>query len=146
MQTEAQGQLQAADVRQKGLKKQLADQRRALASKEKEAGGLAQDLQKEQRKVEECSRRQAPPLRPSACSVSLIQQRHCSEVNSQGKAKERESDWTVWLCRLSALQYNEAAATQLRATVDLERAHVQRCRDHAEQLSTTLASMLPAHV
>ena len=58
MQTEAQGQLQAAEVRQKGLKKQLAEQRKALASKEKEAGGLAQDLQKEQRKVDECSRRQ----------------------------------------------------------------------------------------
>ena len=39
--------------------KQLAEQRRALASKEKEAGGLAQDLQKEQRKVDECSRRHA---------------------------------------------------------------------------------------
>ena len=59
MQTEAQGQLQAAEVRQKGLKKQLAEQRKALASKEKEAGGLAQDLQKEQRKVDECSHRQA---------------------------------------------------------------------------------------
>jgi len=59
MQTEAQGQLQAAEVRQNGLKKQLTEQRKALASKEKEAGGLAQDLQKEQRKVEECSRRQA---------------------------------------------------------------------------------------
>lgn len=60
MQTEAQGQLQAAEVRQKGLKKQLAEQRKALASKEKEAGGLAQTLQKEQQKVDECSRRQAP--------------------------------------------------------------------------------------
>ncbi len=59
MQTEAQGQLQAAEVRQKGLKKQLAEQRKALASKEKEAGGLAQDLQKEQRTVDECSHRQA---------------------------------------------------------------------------------------
>lgn len=56
-QTEAQGALQAAEVRQKGLKKQLSEQRRALASKEKEAGGLAQELQKEQKKVEECSRR-----------------------------------------------------------------------------------------
>ena len=46
-------------MRQKGLRKQLAEQRRALASKEKEAGGLAQDLQKEQRKVDECSRRHA---------------------------------------------------------------------------------------
>ena len=59
LQTEAQGQLQAAEVRQKGLKKQLAEQRRALASKGKEAGGLAQDLQKEQRKVDDCSQRQA---------------------------------------------------------------------------------------
>ena len=60
LQTEAQGQLQAAEVRQKGLKKQLAEQRKALASKEKEAGGLAQTLQKEQQKVDECSRRRVP--------------------------------------------------------------------------------------
>ena len=57
MQTEAQGALSAAEVCQKGLKAQLAEQRRALASKEKEAGGLAQALAKEQRKVEECSKR-----------------------------------------------------------------------------------------
>lgn len=64
LQTEAQGQLQAAEVRQKGLRKQLAEQRRALASKEKEAGGLAQSLQKEQQKVDECSRRHALPATP----------------------------------------------------------------------------------
>ena len=29
--------------------------------------------------------------------------------------------------------------------METERAHVQRCRDHAEQLSSTLASMLPIH-
>ena len=57
MQTEAQGALSAAEVRQKGLKAQLAEQRRALASKEKEAGSLAQALAKEQRKVDECSKR-----------------------------------------------------------------------------------------
>ena len=44
--------------------------------------------------------------------------------------------------RLAALQYDEAAAAQLQATVEAERAHVQRCRDHADQLSTTLASAL----
>ena len=44
--------------------------------------------------------------------------------------------------RLAALHYDEAAAAQLQATVEAERAHVQRCRDHADQLSTTLASAL----
>lgn len=44
--------------------------------------------------------------------------------------------------RLAALQYDEAAAAQLQATVEAERAHVQRSRDHTDQLSTTLASML----
>lgn len=63
-QTEAQGALQAAEVRQKGLKKQLAEERRKLASKEKEAGGLAQQLQREQRQVEECSARLAPAWQP----------------------------------------------------------------------------------
>ena len=56
-QTEAQGALSAAEVRQKGLKAQLAEQGRALASKEKEAGSLAQALAREQRSVEECSKR-----------------------------------------------------------------------------------------
>ena len=67
LQTEAQGRLQAAEVRQKGLKKQLAEQRKGLASKEKEAGGLAQTLQKEQQKVDDCSRRQAPLIVPMSC-------------------------------------------------------------------------------
>jgi hypothetical protein len=44
--------------------------------------------------------------------------------------------------RLAALQYDEAAAAQLQATVEAERAHVQRSRDHTDQLSTTLASAL----
>ena len=59
-QTEAQGALQAAEVRQKGLKKQLAEEKRKLASMEKEAGGLAQQLQREQRQVDDCSARLAP--------------------------------------------------------------------------------------
>lgn len=63
-QTEAQGALQAAEVRQKGLKKQLAEEKRKLASKEKEAGGLAQQLQREQRQVDECSARSAPAWQP----------------------------------------------------------------------------------
>ena len=71
-QTEAQGQLQAAEVRQKGLKKQLTEQRRALASKEKEAGGLAQDLQKEQQKVDECSRRHAIRGMPNCCTSQIM--------------------------------------------------------------------------
>ena len=46
----------------------------------------------------------------------------------------------IGLCRLSDLQYDEAAAAQLQAAVESERAHVQRCKDNADQLSTTLAS------
>jgi len=45
------------------------------------------------------------------------------------------------VCRLSSLQYDEAAAAQLQGTVEAERTHVQRCKDHADQLSSTLASM-----
>ena len=46
----------------------------------------------------------------------------------------------IRLCRLSDLRYDEAAAAQLQASVEAERAHVQRCKDNADQLSTTLAS------
>ena len=49
------------------------------------------------------------------------------------------------LCRLSDLHYDEAAATQLQAAVESERAHVQRCKDNADQLSTTLASKSVCH-
>ena len=50
------------------------------------------------------------------------------------------SNSPAWgLCRLSDLHYDEAAAAQLQAAVESERAHVQRCKDNADQLSTTLA-------
>ena len=49
---------------------------------------------------------------------------------------------TPMMRRLAALQYDEAIAAQLQATVEAERAHVQRSRDHTDQLSTTLASTL----
>jgi len=45
------------------------------------------------------------------------------------------------VCRLSSLQYDKAAAAQLQATVEAERTHMQRSKDHADQLSSTLASM-----
>ena len=84
MQTEAQGQLQAAEVRQKGLRKQLTEQRRALASKEKEASGLAQDLHSEQRKVKECSKRQA--LTGKLCQ-STPQTGHLLQPSGRGTAQ-----------------------------------------------------------
>ena len=44
------------------------------------------------------------------------------------------------LCRLSDLRYDEAAAAELQAAVESERAHIQRCKDNADSLSSTLAS------
>ena len=120
MQTEAQGQLQAAEVRQKGLKKQLAEQRKALASKEKEAGGLAQDLQKEQRKVDECSRRQAlsqksldthlrlriaaSPFWHCACSLWAAEQRKVDECLRIACCSVCDRDITVYLPFLCTLK------------------------------------------
>jgi len=42
--------------------------------------------------------------------------------------------------RLGKLGFDEAAATQLRSTADSARVQVQRCKDHVDQLSSTLTS------
>ncbi len=57
MQTAADGEAKQADMRAKHLKKQLADQRKALSSKEKEAKDLENKLRAEQAKVDECKLR-----------------------------------------------------------------------------------------
>lgn len=44
-------------MRAKHLEKQLAEQRKLLASKEKEAGSLAKELKREQAAVDSCSQR-----------------------------------------------------------------------------------------
>ncbi|EIE18219.1 RecF/RecN/SMC protein [Coccomyxa subellipsoidea C-169] len=88
-QTAAEGEVQEANVRAKHLEKQLSEQRKALAAKEKEAGLLAQELKRER----------------------------------------------------GTLAYDEAAAAQLQAAADTARVQVQRCKDHVDQLSSTLTSM-----
>jgi len=56
-QTAADGEMQQADIRAKHLQKQLAEQKKALSTKDKETGTLQKDLQKHQGVVEECTRR-----------------------------------------------------------------------------------------
>ncbi|KAL4421732.1 hypothetical protein ABPG77_002348 [Micractinium sp. CCAP 211/92] len=53
-QTEAEAEAKAADTRCKHLQKQLAEQRKALASKQKEGSKLQQELAREQAAVEQC--------------------------------------------------------------------------------------------
>lgn len=54
LQTEAEAEAKAADTRCKHLQKQLAEQRKALASKQKEGSKLQQELAREQAAVEQC--------------------------------------------------------------------------------------------
>ncbi len=56
-QTAAEGEVQEANVRAKHLEKQLLEQRKALAAKEKEAGLLAQELKRERATVDACQQR-----------------------------------------------------------------------------------------
>ncbi|BDA47769.1 Structural maintenance of chromosomes protein 2 [Coccomyxa sp. Obi] len=95
----AEGEVQEANVRAKHLEKQLAEQRKALAAKEKEAGSLAQELKRERAAVDACQQ------------------------------------------RLAKLGFDKEAAAQLQATADTARVQVQRCKDHVDQLSSTLTSM-----
>ena len=176
-------------MRQRGLKAQLAEQRRALASREEEAGGLAQALAKEQRAVEECSKRWdtlnhkpkgagqgaargggvlAEVWHTSSCMESAGARLRPQEIYDRCREAHRSDDDCIkaacnahdcWhpskdaarayskmyhflrvLCRLSDLHHDEAAAAQLQAAVESEGAHVQRCKDNADQLSATLAS------
>lgn len=53
----AEGEVQEANVLAKHLEKQLAEQRKALAAKEKEAGSLAQELKRERAAVDACQQR-----------------------------------------------------------------------------------------
>ncbi|PRW61562.1 structural maintenance of chromosomes 2-1 isoform A [Chlorella sorokiniana] len=53
-QTEAEAEAKAADTRCKHLTKQLAEQRKALASKQKEGSKLLKDLEKERAAVQQC--------------------------------------------------------------------------------------------
>jgi structural maintenance of chromosome 2 len=53
-QTAADAEAKAADIKHKHLSKQAADQRKALASKDKEASGMRKQLDEAQRKVDHC--------------------------------------------------------------------------------------------
>jgi hypothetical protein len=57
VQAAAEGEVQEANVRTKHLEKQLGEQRKALAAKEKEAGALAQELKRERAAVDACQQR-----------------------------------------------------------------------------------------
>ncbi len=46
----------------------------------------------------------------------------------------------VCLFRLGKLGFDKEAAAQLQATADTARVQVQRCKDHVDQLSSTLTS------
>lgn len=54
LQTEAEAEAKAADTRCKHLQKQLAEQRKTLASKQKEGSKLQQELARERAAVEQC--------------------------------------------------------------------------------------------
>lgn len=56
-QTAAEAEAKQADIRAKHLKAQLADQQKALASNQKEAGQLQRELDKQVSKVQTCQQR-----------------------------------------------------------------------------------------
>lgn len=56
-QTAADAEAKAADIKTKHLSKQAADQRKNLASKDKEASGMRKQLGDAQRKVDSCNQK-----------------------------------------------------------------------------------------
>lgn len=62
-QTSADAEAKAADIKLKHLSKQAAEQRKALASKDKEAGTMKQQLDQAQEKISSC--KQALQVLPS---------------------------------------------------------------------------------
>lgn len=66
-QTAADAEAKAADIKHKHLNKQASEQRKALASKDKEASGMRKQLDDAQKKVDSC--RQALQVRH--CCTSL---------------------------------------------------------------------------
>lgn len=65
MQTAAEAEAKQAGIRAKHLQGQLAEQQRALASNQKEAGQLQRELDKQVSKAQACQRRYAPLLQPT---------------------------------------------------------------------------------
>lgn len=57
----------------------------------------------------------------------------------------KKADAILWSApfRLGKLGYDQAAAAQLQAAADTARVQVQRCKDHVDQLSSTLTSAQP---
>lgn len=73
-QTAADAECKAADIKQKHLSKQAAEQRKSLASKDKEATGLRQALDKAQQQVDKCRQQ----LQVSGSGQACIQHSFCA--------------------------------------------------------------------
>jgi hypothetical protein len=89
-QTAADAEAKAADIKTKHLAKQAAEQRKGLASKDKEASGMRKQLDDAQRKVDACTQKLAG-LSYDAAAVEQLEgtrQREVAEVRAAKEAVE----------------------------------------------------------
>lgn len=90
-------------MRAKHLEKQLAEQRKALAAKEKEAGGLAQELKRERAAVDACQQRW------DACTVLSVINGCADCRHSETSSQSLSPDAAQCLQRLHRLCGNEGS-------------------------------------
>ena len=129
VQTKAEADTKQADARAKHLQKQLAEQRRALSSKEKEAGQLQAQLAKEQAAVDSCKQRWATgPNNPESVLPAIW-------ARVMLVSRQVVGSWR----RLQSLGHDEAAVSSLEAEVERETAAVRQCRERVDELSSSLA-------
>jgi hypothetical protein len=87
LQTEAEAEAKAAETRSKHTQKQLAEQRKALASKEKEGSKLVKELARERSAVEQC-RQAAAALGHDPAAAAALE----ADVEAQGGEVRRLRD------------------------------------------------------
>lgn len=87
LQTEAEAEAKAAETRSKHTQKQLAEQRKALASKEKEGSKLVKELARERSAVEQC-RQAAAALGHDPAAAAALE----GDVEAQGGEVRRLRD------------------------------------------------------
>lgn len=92
LQTVAEAEAKAAETRSKHLLKQLAEQRKALASKEKEGSKLPKDLQRERAEVEQC--------RQAAAALGYLP---AAAAGLEEEAERQRSEVQCWRDRVDEL-------------------------------------------
>lgn len=112
-QTAADAEAKAADIKTKHLAKQAAEQRKGLASKDKEASGMRKQLDDAQRKVDACTQK-LQGLSYDAAAVEQLEATRQREVAEMRSAKEAVE---VLGAQLSTLEFHYRCVDAIRGVI-----------------------------